>query len=537
MKNVATTILMMLLTAGSLLAAPGDATWLRTVGNEVQAASDDLGGTVAAAIFYEDVDFGGGPITPTTWSDMAVVRYDATGALDWLTHIVPVNDGGMTIYAVTTDSTGAVYVAGYLWSGGVDFGGGLLSGSGEGFLVKFDATGTHAWSRLCGAFEPASVSAVGGRVAVLGHASGTVNLGGGPIPAGDMAELAAGVLALDGTHVWSALWTGSGDQRCVGGGLDAAGNLTMAVSVGGSVDFGGGLLTAVSTDLGLASFDAAGAYRWADLFTGSFDEWGWITASCDVAADGRAALTGRYSGTVDFGGGPLAGGTGDAFVAVHDGNGTALWSQGLSCPDGAYGQGVSIDANGGVAVSGYAGGDIDCGGGVLTGPGSGDLFLAFFDASGAHVASRLHGGADYDESLNLDHGPSGDLAAWGYCGPGADFGTGPLTDWSLYLGRLEGAGGGSGTAIDAPAPLMTSVGCFPNPFNPVTTVSFTLERAADVSVGVYDPRGRLVRELERGRPYGAGEHRVRFEAEASGTYLVRVRAGDVERTVKVIAIK
>ncbi len=71
----------------------------------------------------------------------------------------------------------------------------------------------------------------------------------------------------------------------------------------------------------------------------------------------------------------------------------------------------------------------------------------------------------------------------------------------------------------------------PNPFNPSTTIAFTLPRNERIRLDVIDLRGRRVRSLEKG-PHPAGEHRVEWDGRdeqgapaASGTYLYRLQTG------------
>ncbi len=80
---------------------------------------------------------------------------------------------------------------------------------------------------------------------------------------------------------------------------------------------------------------------------------------------------------------------------------------------------------------------------------------------------------------------------------------------------------------------------WPNPFNPRTSVVFALPAAETVTVAVYDPAGREVQTLHRGR-LPAGEHRLHWngtgaggERSPAGVYLVRVRGEDWQRSVKV----
>lgn len=86
------------------------------------------------------------------------------------------------------------------------------------------------------------------------------------------------------------------------------------------------------------------------------------------------------------------------------------------------------------------------------------------------------------------------------------------------------------------SPLLVSV--FPNPFNSVTTVSFTLSHASNANLTVYDVSGRVVQTLIRGR-LEAGEHHVMFapQALASGIYFVQVSAGGLLRVQKMVLLK
>jgi hypothetical protein len=65
----------------------------------------------------------------------------------------------------------------------------------------------------------------------------------------------------------------------------------------------------------------------------------------------------------------------------------------------------------------------------------------------------------------------------------------------------------------------------PNPFNPVTRLSFTLERPGAARLAVFDLRGREVAR-PAARDFAAGTHEVTFDASAlaSGLYLARLEA-------------
>ena len=79
---------------------------------------------------------------------------------------------------------------------------------------------------------------------------------------------------------------------------------------------------------------------------------------------------------------------------------------------------------------------------------------------------------------------------------------------------------------------------YPNPFNPVTTISFKLPIDSQVSVQVYNLQGRLIQSLVD-QNLQAGYHSVMWNADAhsSGMYFVKMIAGDQVSTQKLLLVK
>ena len=83
----------------------------------------------------------------------------------------------------------------------------------------------------------------------------------------------------------------------------------------------------------------------------------------------------------------------------------------------------------------------------------------------------------------------------------------------------------------------------PNPFNPRTELSFELADDVEVSLRVFDLRGRCVAILAGGRLV-AGRHRVTWtgtdahgRALPSGTYLARLETEMAVRTQKLMLVR
>jgi len=87
-------------------------------------------------------------------------------------------------------------------------------------------------------------------------------------------------------------------------------------------------------------------------------------------------------------------------------------------------------------------------------------------------------------------------------------------------------------------PESPSLLAFPNPFNPTTTLSFSLPHEARTRIAVFDLLGREVAVLAD-EMFTAGEHRVMFNGSAlpSGLYFARLQSGDLAATHKLLLLK
>ncbi len=111
---------------------------------------------------------------------------------------------------------------------------------------------------------------------------------------------------------------------------------------------------------------------------------------------------------------------------------------------------------------------------------------------------------------------------------------------SIVPVTMEVTGGISG----AGTPLVFALnGNYPNPFNPMTQISFSLPKEAHTSVQVLDLRGRVVRTLFVGT-MAEGEQQLNWDGKsddgrtvAAGLYLARLRTVGYEATVKMTLAK
>jgi len=85
---------------------------------------------------------------------------------------------------------------------------------------------------------------------------------------------------------------------------------------------------------------------------------------------------------------------------------------------------------------------------------------------------------------------------------------------------------------------------FPNPFNPQTKISYKLAEQTSVTLNVYDVNGRLVSRLLRNVQQSPGSYSIHWlgkddagQQASSGTYILRLIAGDVIKSQKVLLMR
>jgi hypothetical protein len=89
-----------------------------------------------------------------------------------------------------------------------------------------------------------------------------------------------------------------------------------------------------------------------------------------------------------------------------------------------------------------------------------------------------------------------------------------------------------------PHPSSFSLSCYPNPFNPATTIQFDLPVASRVSLNIYNTNGQNVQSLAE-QAYSAESHTLSFDGSGlpSGLYFARLQAGNQIRTTKLMLLK
>ena len=233
----------------------------------------------------------------------------------------------------------------------------------------------------------------GGDVIVVGGYDAASSLGPVGLPSFGQADIFVAKLDPVGNVIWAKGFGSTGADYATGVAVDAQGNIAVTGSVAGSVDFGGGTLAGSGLDdIFLLELGPTGNLLWAKVIGSAESDQGYGVA---FDSAGKLFATGSFQGTIDLGAGPLTSlGSTDLYVARFFQSGQAVWSKSYGGASSDYSSGLVIDASGNLLVTGGFLGPVDFGTGPLTTPGYYDAFVAKITAMGQTVwAKQLKGGA------------------------------------------------------------------------------------------------------------------------------------------------
>jgi len=206
--------------------------------------------------FAGTVGLGGGNLASAGGTDLLLAQFSSTGVHQWSKRYGA--GGGETAHGLAIDGLGNLYATGE-FQGQADFGGGLVSTTGvssDVFVASYAGSGVHRWSKAFGTTSYDSGAAVavdaGGDVTVTGASQGGIDFGGGPVSGkGATDTFLVSLVSSSGAHRWSKLLGGAG--ACDAGfGLAVSGASTYVTGVIDSP----GVLCGTSSTVGPGACDA-----------------------------------------------------------------------------------------------------------------------------------------------------------------------------------------------------------------------------------------------------------------------------------------
>jgi hypothetical protein len=515
-------------------------------------AIDSQGNQYITGVFEGTATFGTITLTSQGQEDIFVAKLDPYGSWLWVQRAGGNDDNDLGL-SIAVDSDGNSYVTGG-FVGSANFGGLTLLACGEQdiFVAKLDTSGNWLWAVQAGGINDDRGDGIAldsaGCVIVTGGFMGSANFGLCALSSAGGTDIF--VAKLDGTGNWFwAVRAGSADpsySNCIA--LDGSDNAYLTGFFCNSIAFGNYTLTSSGQyDVFAAKLDPTGNWLWAVRAGGSNEDNGYGIA---VDSTGNAYLTGYFYGMAYFGPYTLsASGDTSIFAAKLDPAGGWIWAVqagGLSYDEGYS---ITLDSTGNAYLTGNVFTPASFGSITLTSSAVNDIFAAklewFGDWQWAVSAGVTH---NYQNAIILDSNIAVDTAgntylAGGFVGSAA-FGTYTLTSneyGDVFVAKLS-----PGTPVEDefnPSAASFALSVNPNPFNPETTIAYTLPAAGSVSLEIYNSRGQLVRSLLL-QEQSAGEHSLIWNGKddsghsvASGLYLCRIACNGKLETRKMLLLK
>ena len=328
-----------------------------------------------------------------------------------------------SVMSIEMDAQGRTYVCGYFYNTAV-FGNTTLSSSGSyDVFVGRLSNGAWDWVQRAGGSSSDQCRDIavddGGNVTITGYyySSNSATFGSTTLSGQGSNDIFVARLDSGGNWIWAKSAGGSSSDYGNGVAMDNAGNAYLTGEYYNTGYFGSITLNSYSyQEAFLAKLDNAGNFVWAKRFYGSYYQRG---KDVDVNDNGEIAITGEFTYRINFGeaGGPelspsyQSSGYYRVFVAKFTNAGQVSWAKMAGYFQSSYsshGEGVGIDNNGEVAVSGrfYYLMDFDTNNNnrmyAYQQSSNWDCFVAKWNANGVHQWAQNAGGSSTDYCYDLD---------------------------------------------------------------------------------------------------------------------------------------
>ncbi|HKW14747.1 MAG TPA: FlgD immunoglobulin-like domain containing protein, partial [Candidatus Krumholzibacteria bacterium] len=532
-------------------------------------ATDAASNIYVAGYFNTEVAFQGfAPIASAGGLDIFMAKLNSAGTYQWTQKRGGTGDDlGV---AIASDASGNLALAG-AFHDSISLGGSTLVSAGayDGFLARYNTSGTHQWSLRFGTTADTEVGygvALNSSSKVFLCASSGADMTGAP--GFNAPDIVMAKYSSTGLLTWSRLVGGQGDDRPWTLAVDVGDNIVVGGAYQGGVDFGGGVREAHGTS---AFFLAR--YGVAEPAITTIKDVGndqgrsvRITLARSPLDDGSAALPiTEYqawrrilplpAGLSSRTSGPqaLPTGTWEYVSSVPASNLTSYRMIAPTLADSTVSLGMyrtkffvrAATANPSVFFdspvdSGYSLDNLAPGvpsnfayvAGNLSWDKSGASDFDYFSVYGS--SSNSFGAATL---INYTVSPALDVTASNY-----SYYWVTATDFSGNEGKPAKVNKSTGVG-DTPTPHVLSVSAYPNPFNPETTVRYTLPARSHVRIDIFDLRGERVATLVD-RDQEAGAFTIAWRgvddsgmSVGSGVYFAKLSAQGAVRTYKLTLLK
>jgi len=538
-------ILMFISFSYNLVAQTPEWQWVRNAGGD----SNDNGNTICTDLegnvyvsgyFQESASFGPHNIISTGGQDIFVAKMDISG--NWLWVEQASGEEFENSFGICTDNFGNVYITGY-FEETVNFGTISLTsfGNNDIFIAKIDNMGNWIWAKNAGGSAADHGSDlcidVDGNILLTGYFKESVFFGTINLISYGAFDIFVAKLDTNGNWIWAKKAGGIDTDSSGGICTDTYGNMYITGVFEDSASFGSLNLNSYGAfDIFVAKLDTNGNWIWVKKAGGINSDAG---LGIDIDTDENVMLTGSFvSNSAQFGSIHLINSGGqDIFVAKIDAESNWLWA--INAGGSGYDRGSDIvtDSECNMYVTGYFFDTSSFGSLPLISNGQYDVFVTKVDTDGNWLWAINAGGDDFDESYDLCIDTEGNIYVTGYCAGLANFGTFIINcsgGSDIFVAKLS-------TTVQVEDIIISEevkFSNFPNPFNPSTTIEFSIPNNSNIDLSIYNLKGQIIKTLIKDELNG-GSHSIIWTGEdesgksvSSGLYFYKLNVNGKTKAVK-----
>ncbi len=420
----------------------------------------------------------------STNNDYATVKYNSAGVEQWVKRYTGAGSDYDAAYAIAVDSSGNVYVTGYIHN---------PASSYDYATIKYNSNGDTLWVRKYNGpdnndDQAASLAVDGqGNVYVTGYSSGATT----------SADYATIKYNSAGDTVWVRRYNGTGNYTDGANAIavDGSGNVYVTgYSNGSSTD----------DDYATVKYNSVGVEQWVARYNGPGN---YVDEAKSIAVDntGNVYVTGSSNGS---------GSNTDYATIKYNSTGAQQWVQRYNGQGNYYdnAKAIGVDGSGNVYVTGYSNGSST----------NEDYATIKYNSAGVQQwVQRYNGPENYiDEANAIALDGSGNVYVTG------NSRTGGFDDYLTirYVQTIPGVEEVRGQMQEARAFKI-----YPNPARLFFVVRYPSSVKAPANIKIYDVTGKIVKEV-RGKRQAV---RISTDGIKDGVYFVKV--GD-ETVIKKLVI-
>jgi len=539
-KMKKTLFFVLLLFAVCICAQEPDWLWAENAGgiydDSGQAISIDAdGNSYVTGYFMEIASFGSFNLTSNGGSDIFIAKMDTNGNWLWAESAGGNNyDKGI---GITTDDDGNIYVVGR-FIGTASFGSfNIISNGGfDIFIAKMDPNGCWLWVESVGGSETDEGNGIitddTGNIYVTGCFEETASFGSFDLNSSGGRDIFIAKMDTNGNWLWAVSAGGNYWDEGLAINTDVDGNVLVTGYYWGLASFGPVNLTSNGNyDMFILKIESEGNWLWAISAGGDQYDFGRGIITDDT---GNIYVTGFFEETASFGSFDLnSSGVEDIFIAKIDTNGNWQWAISIGGSYWDEGRAISIDNYWNIFITGTFGiSSSDCG-----------IFVAKIDVNGNLLWVESASGSFGDVGNAISTFSDGNVYVTGAFRDLVGFGTFNITSngsWDIFVAKITNNTFTENELFSTEMEFFN----YPNPFNPTTTISFSITEESNVELSIYNIKGQKIKSLLNDQ-ITAGEHSiVWYGTDASGkkvassVYLYRLNVnGKIEAVKKCLLVK